>query len=270
MGKYKNYEEFLNKTYPNLYFSNQVQHIMKNGDTRNEAIKKYMERLEKIHEKVFSSNRESDRDLLKSFYYENYVIKEESISENYFHFLDKQYFDKYGTHMDDETKQTHIENIIEDQKESLDVWIDYLSSKDAKDYPIWAKYWVFQGMLTIGAYDNKNQIYKKRTKETVAPFIELNREVFAKCIDYIIKLVDDGRVEKIEQISSENFAKIYQVLLGKFKAITFDKTGVDGKWIKYEQGDNYLPLYNSLQGYGTGWCTAGEDTCKKQIKNGDF
>ena len=164
MSKYEKWEEFLNKTYPQLYFSEQVQHIQKNGDTRNEAVKKYIERLEKIHTKAFASKRESDANILKHFYYEKYIIRPENISENYFKFLDSQYFDQYGIHMSDEVKKDHIESILEDQKKSLDNWIDYLCSEDASFYPTWAKYWAFQGMLTIGAYDNQNQIYKKEQK----------------------------------------------------------------------------------------------------------
>lgn len=270
MNKYKSYEDFLNKTYPKLYFSKEVQHLYKNGDTRDETVKKYIEKLERIHTNAFSSKRESDVNLLKSFYYDKYIIKKENISEGYIKFLDKQYFDTNGIHMTDEMKKIHIENIINDQRKSLDEWIDYLSCEDAFVYPMWAKYWAFQGMLTIGAFDNKNNVYKKRTKDTTQKFVDLNREVLAKCIDYIIKLVNDGQINNLEQINGENFSKIYQVLLGKFKEITFDKTSINGKWVKYEQGDNYLPLYNSIQGYGTGWCTAGEDTCKNQIKSGDF
>ncbi len=50
--------------------------------------------------------------------------------------------------------------------------------KDARFFPTWAKYWAFQGMLNIGAYDNKNEVYKRRDKSTVAPFVDLNQEVF--------------------------------------------------------------------------------------------
>ena len=33
----------------------------------------------------------------------------------------------------------------------------------------------------------------------------------------------------------------------------------------------YLKLYNSLQGYNTGWCTAGSrETAKEQLEEGDF
>ena len=31
-----------------------------------------------------------------------------------------------------------------------------------------------------------------------------------------------------------------------------------------------MKLVNSIQGKGTGWCTAGEETAKTQLSNGDF
>ncbi len=44
----------------------------------------------------------------------------------------------------------------------------------------------------------------------------------------------------------------------------------EGHWVKYEQGSDHVPLVISLQGHGTGWCTAGESTAKLQLKAGDF
>ena len=35
-------------------------------------------------------------------------------------------------------------------------------------------------------------------------------------------------------------------------------------------GSDYHLLWDSLQGKNTGWCTAGADTCKKQLAGGDF
>ena len=31
-----------------------------------------------------------------------------------------------------------------------------------------------------------------------------------------------------------------------------------------------MPLVKSLQGHGTGWCTAGESTARTQLDGGDF
>ena len=97
------------------------------------------------------------------------MIKPENISDKYWQFLDSQYFNQRGIHLTEEMKREHIETIIADQKSSLDSWINYLSSNDARFYPTWVKYWAFQGMLKIGGYDSKNGIYKRRDKSTIAP-----------------------------------------------------------------------------------------------------
>ena len=35
-------------------------------------------------------------------------------------------------------------------------------------------------------------------------------------------------------------------------------------------GTDHMPLVESLKGYNTGWCTAGESTAKTQLQGGDF
>jgi hypothetical protein len=47
---------------------------------------------------------------------------------------------------------------------------------------------------------------------------------------------------------------------------------IKGQWVKYEQGDNEAAekLFHSLEGKGTGWCTAGKSTAETQIESGDF
>ena len=265
-------EKFLLKLYKELYNEQSVKHSSTKSDNKYEAIKKYIERLEKVHEKVINHKTDTGINLLKDFYYDKYVIKKEDIPESYIEYLDKVQFDQYGIHMDDWQMNAQKNLIIEDQKKSLDEWLDYFMSEDAKFYPTWAKYWAFQGMLTIGNYDTNKRIYNKRSKTTVAPFPELDREVLSKSIDLIIKEtnkeeIEDKDLEKL--VKNGNFFKLYTVQLKDKRNQTFGND-IKGEWIKYEQGDNYQELHKSLQGKNTGWCTAGEETCKLQVKGGDF
>ena len=268
MEKY-NYEgeKFLSKLYSDIHMKQSVIHSSNVSDKKYEKIRKYLDREERVHEKALEKGK---LDLLKKAYYDKYIIKE--IPKEYIDFLDKNTFDQVGHHLTKTEIEEHKRVIMEDQKKSLSSWIDYLTSEDSKFYPWWAKYWAFQGMLKIGAYDNENGIYGKRDSKTVAPFVELNREALAKSIDLVMKQVKGEVVEEElkELISSGSFTKLYTVLLKKQKEVQYDNRDIDGKWIKYDQGDNYKPLYDSLQGYNTGWCTAGEETCKSQLKNGDF
>ena len=66
---------------------------------------------------------------------------------------------------------------------------------------------------------------------------------------------------------------------GKYYAFALEHTSVsnetlfettEGQWVTYPQGSDHMPLVESIQGHGTGWCTAGEETAKKQLEMGDF
>ncbi len=265
-------EKFLLKLYNDMYNDESVKHSSTKSDNKYEAVRKYIERLERVHEKAINHKTDTGMNLLKNYYYDKYVIKREDISEKYIDYLDKVQFDQYGVHMSKSQREDQKDLIIQDQKKSLDEWIDYFTSEDSKFYPTWAKYWAFQGMLTVGNYDTNKGIYNKRSKATVSPFPELNREVLAKSIDLIIKEVNKEEIEDkdLEQlVNNGNFFKLYTVQLKDKRESNFGEE-TKGEWVKYEQGDNYQKLHKSLQGKNTGWCTAGEETCRNQVKNGDF
>ena len=263
-------EVFLNRLYKDLNQSDIVKHTAKGTKNKDEALKRYMDRLEVTHSGL---TRKADIERLKALYYKKYIIKKEDIPN-----------------MPDEEK----EKIIRAQKESLDKWLDYLISDDAK-YPMWAKYWVFQGMLKIGTYDEASDTYQKRSSKTIAPFIEFDQELIARSIEIIMQYIKDKNIteESLHTlIESGNFQKLYILLIDKKKKnILLDSQQEDGKWITYyyetaedaeqkiARGEKpeYLKLYESLQGHHTGWCTAQEkETAKGQIcgygciKGGNF
>ena len=239
-----NGEKFLDKLYQNLYMSDEVQHTKENSDNRAEAIRKYLERLERVHKKA---DTETKKELLESMYYNKYVIKEENISNRY---------DK--------------EAIINGQKKSLKIWLDYLSNETA-NYPVWAKYWAFQGMLKMGSYDEAKGAYLKRDKKTMSPFVSANPEIIAKSIEAIIKMINKEQVDdKLEEEITKNdsFSKIYALYEKKYKENVVEKSeSTDGKWIKYNQGnkEEAKQLSKILEGKNTGWCTASEDMAIQQI-----
>jgi hypothetical protein len=129
-------------------------------------------------------------------------------------------------------------------------------------------------MLNLGYFDKEKNKFYKRTKNTIYPFCDLNREALSKSIDFLIKSLNKEEIEDKDLeiiIKSGSFQKIYTYLLNK---VLSDKKNIAkkniGKWVKYDQGSNYMPLVNSLRGYNTGWCTAGERTAQSQLQNGDF
>jgi len=278
-------EQFLHKKYPELHTSKPVEHEKerrkKVGDEIShkpaEKIASFLEVLEKTHTSHEDDPRVLER--IKNYYHKQYVIKSEEIPEGYFD-LQKQLARERG-HGDiditSEMRKQLTEVIIADQESTLDNWVDYLSSKDAA-YPMWAKYWAFRSMLKLSNYDKEKKAFRIRDKGTTAPFPDLDREALAFVVDLIVKKAKKENIPNQENnpefqrlVQSENFAKLYAYAIEKVTpAEKSDLTNTKGIWLKYPKGSNHMPLVESLQGHGTGWCTAGESTAKTQLQGGDF
>ena len=84
-------EKFLLKLYKELYNKQSVKHSSTKSDNKYEAVKKYIDRLERVHIKVLEYQKSPKIDLLKKLYYDKYVIKEENITEGYMQHLDTIY-----------------------------------------------------------------------------------------------------------------------------------------------------------------------------------
>ena len=249
-----------------------------------ERIQNYLDRLKVIFEEENPEKRERGTEFVKNLLHKKFVIKQEEIPEAYFD--NQRQIAREQGHGDieitPEMRAQLSEVIIADQTSSLDSWVDYLGSQDAT-YPDWLKYWAFRSALGMGKYDKeKKQFAKRELKKTVAPFPDINREALAYVLDAIEKksakrqidfenLGEDEKVEFGKLLQSENFAKLYAFAIEKVTPASQEQiTITEGKWVKYDQGSDHLPLVQSLQSHGTGWCTAGESTAQVQLKNGDF
>ncbi len=265
-------------------------------------IQNYLDRFKEIIGRPNEDDREQGMNALKHILYNKFVIKPEDIPESYF--TTQQRLARELGHgeveIGEEQREQLTEVIITDQKSSMDNWIDYLSSKDAT-YPDWLKYYSFRSMLSLGEYDKENKQFTKRSKGTTKPFPDLNREALAYVLDAIekkyqpqteeqknleaekrvqkeINLTDEEREVQQEErrnfdkiLQGENFAKLYAWAIDKVTPASKERlANTDGKWIKYNQNSDHMPLVESLQGHGTGWCTAGESTAQTQLSNGDF
>ena len=267
--KYQNGEDFLNHLNKNMHNEDIVMHTASKSDTPEEKIKKYMERLEKSHNKAKDNKHKMN--ILKQLYYNKYVIK--TLPESYIN-LQKKIAHEQGYGNIDITKAMKQEMLFQiqtEQKNSLNRWIEYFCSDDAM-YPMWFKNYAFEGMLKLGVFDKEKKEFLKRTKNTSAPYIDLNREVLAKVYDVLIHQIGENKLSNLEEqalANGESFKKLYTYFLKK--VIEQDKSQeTEGIWIKYEQGSDYHPLLESLQGKNTGWCTAGETVAREQLENGDF
>ena len=267
-------EKFLDKIYKDLHLSEIVMHTANKSDDKYQKIEKYMKRLEDV------TKRASEHDkinLIKMYYYKKYVIKEQNVPESYFKSQEKIALDRGYGHVkyDEKTKKQEIEHIINEQKASLDMWLDYLISKDTDMYPTWFKYYVFQGMLKLGFFDKEKNSYTKRTESTVNPFIELNREALSLIYSELVKVLNKENIddEKLnELINNGSFSKLYSYAILKLDSVKDDGfKSDDGIWKKYNKGSNPEILFNDINGKGTGWCTAGGiDTASDHINGGDF
>ena len=269
--------DIISKLYKNLHMSESAMHGMRQSDKKRDKILNYFERLEKVHQRVSESKREEDLKLLKNFYYNLYVIKPEDIPDSYFEHEKRIMRERgYGNiEITPERKQNLINQIIEDQKESLDKWIEYfLFDEESNSYEMWEKYWVFQGLQQLGKYNKETGKFSKRDKHTVYPFPPVEREVIFTTLklmeDYIKDKKGDNEIRSA--LGSGNFKTLYEYSIKMIMNKEEKQSNTTlGKWIKYEQGSDYHKLRDSLQGYYTGWCTAaGENFAKEQLENGDF
>ena len=269
--------DMISKVYSNLHNSDRVLKASNVSDKKRERLLKYFERLEELHNKVSETKSVNGEKLLKSFYYDLYVIKPENIPDAYFQNQVRLARERgYGNiELTEEDKRRMTEEVIDDQKKSLDKWIEYfLYDEESKSYEMWEKYWVFQGLQNLGKYDKETSKFSKRDKTTVYPFPPVEREYIFTTLKLMEDFLKDKKGEEdIKQaLSTGNFKLLYEyVIKQSFLKGEHQSNNDDGKWIKYEQGSDYNILRDSLQGYYTGWCTAaGENFAKDQLAGGDF
>ena len=269
--------DMISKVYVNLHNNQKVLNSSNKSDKKRERIIKYFNRLEEVHNKVSKTKSASAEKILKNFYYDLYIIKPENIPESYFNNQIELARERgYGNiTLTDKDKERMIKQVIDDQKETLDKWIEYfLYHEESKSYEMWEKYWVFQGLQTLGKYDKETYKFSKRDKTTVYPFPPVEREYIFTTLKLMEDFLKDRKTEdEIKNaLEAGNFKLLYEYVI-KQSMLRGEKqsSSTAGKWIKYEQGSDYNILRNSLQGYYTGWCTAaGENFAKDQLANGDF
>jgi hypothetical protein len=300
--------EFLHSKYSTLHTKAPVEYTQKRRkfegkDTSQNPSSKINDWLEVI-ERTHTSHRDDSEVMnrIRGYYHDKYVIKEENIPQSYWNSLANFAIkegrggdlelagvrkeiveDKNGKEITNylfpkDLKKEQSESLINDQKTTLDNWIDYLTSADSDAFPTWAKYWAFNGMVKLSRYDKEKKVFGKRDKDTVAPFADLNREALAYVVDAVVKVARKENIPDQENdpefkklLQGTNFGKLYSYATEKVTPTEQNKLKeTRGKWIKYKQGSDHMPLVNSIQGYGTGWCTAGESTAQIQLQGGDF
>ncbi len=293
--------EFLKRRF-NLHSAPEVEKAVKRKQIRTgekisqkpaERMQNYLDRFKEITESKNPEKRRLGMRALKKVLFDLFIIKPEDIPETYFT-LQQQIARELGHGTITITKKMReeaVEVIQSDQRASLNEWVDYLASPDAL-YPDWAKYWAFRSLVNMSLYDKEKMQFGNRSKHTTAKFPELNREALAYSIDLIQKEIQgeaidnpvkagqnqyarEGKLVTDEQfkhlLTTENFAKYYAFAI---EHIVSDNSelfkNTEGEWKVFKQGSDHLELTKTLQGHGTGWCTAGESTAKYTLEEGDF
>lgn len=240
-------------------------------------IEAYMDRLENIFLNPDERVRERNLEMLREKIYDALIIKRENFPESYFE-LQKRVARERGQAIEEipsDVREQMKDTAIEDQKASLDAWISYLTSDDAV-YPAWFKYFVWRNITKLSQFDKERGEFKKRADTTVAPYPDIYREPLAQIADIYEKVKEDNKnlnEPEIREAFSRKFPALYAELIQKSLASQIEnREEVSGQWVKYEQGndENAEKLFESLEGKGTGWCTAGRSTAQTQIESGDF
>lgn len=136
----------------------------------NERIGAYMDRLENIFLNPDERVRERNLDMLRDQIYDQLIIKKENFPDSYFE-LQKRVAREQGhgdIQITAEMREQMMDVAIEDQRHSLDAWIDYLTSEDAV-YPAWFKFYAWNQIIKLSQFDKERGEFKKRTDSTVAP-----------------------------------------------------------------------------------------------------
>lgn len=271
---------------PELQTSPEVQRAVEREEQKTwekvpndpaKRIEVYMDRLENIFLNPDERKRERNLEMLRDKIYDALIIKRENFPDSYFE-LQKRIARERGQAVEEipeNVREQMMDVAIEDQRASLDAWMDYLTSEDAV-YPAWFKYFVWRNVTKLSQFDKGRGEFKKRTDSTVAPYPDIYREPLAQIADIYEKIKADNKNLKepeIRESFSKKFPNLYAELISKSLAASMEnREEIRGEWIKYEQGrdGDAEKLFQSLEGKGTGWCTAGHSTAQTQIENGDF
>jgi hypothetical protein len=259
---------FLHEQDGNLHLSDEVQRAVDRASTRkgidvnmsdpNQKISSYLDRIERLSSKILPALVEVN------------TTKEEDIKDSYWQTQARVMRERGEGNFDiGPGLQHHMYEVMRaDQKASLKKWVDYFRDNENL-YPAWFKVYAMRGVSKMAPFDANKGKYPKRDKSTTAPFPEIDEEAIASAYH---SLTDESG-NPLSGKQKPGFAKLYSEASKELRDIRSErKTGVDnGAWKRYEKGSDFsVELSESLQGHGTGWCTAFPETASKQLSGGDF
>lgn len=144
---------------------------------------------------------ENVSDTLKQFFYNKYIIKK--VPASYINF-DKKYVREFQRHEDEsvwfgvskyslkpEDEAIVLKLIQNDQKESLDKWLLFLSDEK---YPMWFKFYIFNGITKVGKYFENLRTFSKRSSSTTDKFMDVNEDIIDNIYNYVNTIIENNGV----------------------------------------------------------------------------
>jgi len=291
MEKFNN-PEFLDKKYQDLAGSEEVERSVKKARRKGESLYTREERINTFMSwinKLYKNRRGFE--FLKQKILDEEVTKPEEIPESYWR-LQENIMREQGQLGDwnnaseeqkSEIKKQNSEGVLDDQRASLEEWLEYFHLEDSDYIPPMIKYWIFRNIIKLQEFDKNKHEFPKRSKGTVKMFPDLNQEALGYVIEQILKKYEGKPIEWEHDIqpeekqafekylNKEDFAKLYSWAHELMNPIPEHLLPVtEGEWRKFDQGSDSNELVKTIRGKGTGWCTAGQTTAKTQLTNGDF
>lgn len=280
---------FLHERNPNFHTTQEVEvvadYLRNNGEAiPNEPADKisaylgFLANREYANDGILTGDQSSiDRQI------DAHVIDAKDVPDGYFE-LQRRIAREQGhgdVQITSEMRRQMTEAVQADQKVGLSKWVEYLGGDDG-GYPDWFKTYTWTSVTKLGTYDKDKSEFQKRSRGTTAPYPELNREALAYVYDVLNKSrvqgeqvnggANDAQLQKL--LKGGNFGKLYAHAVLEVTPDTPElRNEIRGSWTKFNQTDDPRTarrLSGSLQGHGTGWCTAGESTATMQLRGGDF
>ena len=245
-------ERFLNILFNDLHISNEVLFTSDKSDNPEEKIKKYLNRIDEVINKVKKSKR--NREIAKLFFYKKYICNK--LSTKFIEIREKIMQRK----LNENDIEAILETVRKNQKDTLDRWLDFFVDSN---YPTWFKYYIIRGVLKSGGYDKAKDLITRRTSSSAYPFLEFNSSIISKIYNYLSELI--GKEFDENNLDGLNFQKLYI----KFAKENKSKSD-EGIWVKYPKNSSYDILCNDINGYNTGWCINQKEIAENYLSLGDI
>jgi len=244
-------------------------------------LKRYVIKEEDINPEVVKNILLSN--LAEQMGYSREYLKNENIKQIVLQRFRETYFQDFKEfQVSKDILESQRKVIIDQQKESLTLWFNYLTSPEAQNYPPEFRYWIFSEVLRLGVYNEKDKSFTKRTKSTIAPFAPLNSQALGIILDELLRkyenkpseilpnLSEEERKDYQIRLQSENFGELYGWALAYVKNLKLPKERlpiITGEWQTFQNSEEAKKLVSQIRNFSTGWCIESESMARSYLRH---